>query len=99
MSVAPQRNQSCIRPSGTIEIDHTHLATLGLTPREREVMQWLCEGKRDREIAIILGLSSRTIEKHVCHIFEKLNVETRTAAASQCRYHIALSAMADPLTK
>jgi hypothetical protein len=54
-------------------------------------MRWLSEGKRDREIAIILGLSSRTVEKHVCHIFEKLKVETRTAAASQCRYSIALS--------
>ena len=97
MSVAPQHNQACIRPSGTIEIDYTHLATLGLTPREREVMQWLCEGKRDREIAIILGLSSRTIEKHVGHIFEKLDVETRTAAASQCRYRVALSSMAHAL--
>ena len=54
-------------------------------------MQWLSEGKRDREIAIILGLSSRTVEKHVGHIIEKLNVETRTAAASQCRYSVAFS--------
>lgn len=59
-------------------------------------MQWLSEGKRDREIALILGLSSRTVEKHVCHIFEKLSVETRTAAANQCRYSIALSARSEP---
>jgi DNA-binding CsgD family transcriptional regulator len=49
-------------------------------------MQWVSEGKRDREIAIILGLSSRTVEKHIGHIFEKLKVETRTAAASYCYY-------------
>ncbi len=48
-------------------------------------MHWVAEGKRDREIAIILGLSPRTVEKHVCHILEKLQVETRTAAANQGR--------------
>jgi len=97
MSVHPQRKATSIPPPGTIEIDHTHLAALGFTPREREVMRWLIEGKRDREIAIILGLSARTVEKHVGHIFQKLNVETRTAAACQCRYCVALSAQASPL--
>lgn len=67
----------------------THFASLGVTPREREVMHWIIEGKRDREVATILGISSRTVEKHVCHIFEKLNVETRTAAARTCQYSIA----------
>ncbi len=47
-------------------------------------MRWMSEGKRDREIATILGLSRRTVEKHVCHIFAKLKVETRTAAACEC---------------
>ncbi len=46
-------------------------------------MLWLSEGKRDREIATILGLSPRTVEKHVCHILEKLQVETRTAAVNE----------------
>ena len=46
-------------------------------------MHWLAEGKRDREIAIILGLSPRTIEKHVGHILKKFQVETRTAAVHQ----------------
>lgn len=100
MSLAPQQNQTRDAPSSAssagIAIDHQHLAALGLTPRECEVMQWLSEGKRDREIAIILGLSSRTVEKHVCHIFDKLSVETRTAAANQCRYSIALSARSEP---
>jgi len=61
-------------------------AAFGLTRRECEVMQWVCEGKRDREIAAILGLSARTVQVHVGHIFEKLNVETRTAAANYCHY-------------
>ena len=54
-----------------------------LTGRECEIMHWLAEGKRNREIAIILGLSPRTIEKHVGHILEKFQVETRTAAVHQ----------------
>jgi hypothetical protein len=49
------------------------------------------EGKRDSEIAVILGLSSRTVEKHVGHILEKLGVETRTAAVNECHSSLALS--------
>jgi DNA-binding CsgD family transcriptional regulator len=51
-----------------------------LTPREGEVMQWLTSGKRDRDIAEILGISPRTVHKHLQRIYEKLGVETRTAA-------------------
>ena len=95
MSLAPQRIQAkgahSSAPSLAISIDRQHLAALGLTPRECEVMHWISEGKRDSEIATILGLSPRTVEKHVCHIFEKLKVETRTAAANECRYSLALS--------
>lgn len=53
----------------------------GLTPREVEVVQWIGEGKRNAEIGLILGVSRRTVDKHIEHIFEKLGVETRTAAA------------------
>jgi DNA-binding CsgD family transcriptional regulator len=52
-----------------------------LTPREREVHRWLVAGKTDRDIAAILGCSHRTVHKHLQHIYEKLGVETRTAAA------------------
>lgn len=52
-----------------------------LTKRESEIMHWLTEGKRDREIACIIGVSHRTVHHHVEHILQKLCVETRTAAA------------------
>lgn len=55
----------------------------GLTRRECEVLLWLVEGKRDREIAIILGISPRTVSNHVARILQKLGVETRTAAAAR----------------
>lgn len=51
-----------------------------LTPREAEVMHWVTMGKTNRDIAEILQLSPRTVNKHLEHVFEKLYVETRTAA-------------------
>ena len=49
-----------------------------LTRRELEVVEWIVAGKRNHEIGKILGCSPRTVQKHVQHILEKLNVETRT---------------------
>ncbi len=58
------------------------LSVAALTPRETEVLSWLAKGKTNRDIADILGMSPRTVNKHLEHIFEKLGVETRTAAAA-----------------
>ena len=56
--------------------------TLGaLTRREREVLEWVAAGKKNRDIALILGARPRTIEKHLERVYEKLGVEGRTAAA------------------
>jgi len=52
-----------------------------LSQREKEVFLWICEGKRDREIAQILGFSYRTVTVHVRAILQKLCVENRTCAA------------------
>jgi DNA-binding NarL/FixJ family response regulator len=54
---------------------------LGLTAREGEVLMWLARGKSNRDIAEILGLSPRTVNKHLETIYDKLGVENRTAAA------------------
>lgn len=56
---------------------------LGLTPREAEVLRWVAAGKTNRDIGLILGSSPRTVTKHLEHIFTKLGVETRTAAANR----------------
>lgn len=55
---------------------------LGLTIREGEVLSWLSKGKSNRDIAQILGLSPRTVDKHLEQIYAKLGVENRTAAAA-----------------
>ena len=54
---------------------------LGLTPRAAEALLWLAQGKTNREIATILGVSESTIKKHVQEMFGKLGVKTRGAAA------------------
>ncbi|WP_425093620.1 response regulator [Tropicimonas sp. S265A] len=64
------------------ESPYQHLErTFGLTPREAEVLFWLSLGKTNRDIAQILDLSSRTINKHLETIFQKMGVDNRTAAA------------------
>ena len=55
---------------------------LGLTNREGDVLSWLSKGKTNRDIAQILGLSPRTVDKHLEQIYSKLGVENRTAAAT-----------------
>lgn len=62
---------------------------LGLTVRESEVLFWISNGKANREIAQILDMSPRTVNKHLEQIFPKLGVDNRTAAA-----RIALQALA-----
>ena len=51
-----------------------------LTRRENEVLGWIAQGKSNPDIALILGLSVRTIYKHVENLFAKLGVENRAAA-------------------
>jgi DNA-binding response OmpR family regulator/DNA-binding CsgD family transcriptional regulator len=57
-------------------------AVFKLTAREAEVLYWLAQGKTNRDIGDILGTSPATVKKQLEHVFEKLGVETRNAAAS-----------------
>jgi DNA-binding CsgD family transcriptional regulator len=59
------------------------LQSLGLSPRESEVLAWVAQGKTNPEIGTILGLSGRTIQTHLDHIYRKLDVQTRTAAVAK----------------
>jgi len=56
-------------------------AALKLTPREFEVAWWIGESKTNAAIAAILGISPRTVQKHVEHIFDRLGVESRVAVS------------------
>jgi DNA-binding CsgD family transcriptional regulator len=52
----------------------------GLTPREREVIALVADGRTNGEVAHALGVSPETVRKHLENAYEKLGVHTRTAA-------------------
>jgi DNA-binding NarL/FixJ family response regulator len=58
-----------------------------LSPGETEVLRLVVDGLSDREIADVLTISHRTVTTHVTSIFNKLGVNTRTAAASHAIRH------------
>jgi DNA-binding CsgD family transcriptional regulator len=60
----------------------SRLVSAGLTLREAEVLLWMMRGKTDSEIGVILGSRTKTVSKHLEHIYQKLGVENRTAAAN-----------------
>ena len=62
-----------------------------LTDREREVLSLIGDGLKDREIAVALGISVRTVEKHVEHILRKLHARNRSDAV-----HVQIT-VAEPL--
>lgn len=60
-----------------------------LTDREADVLLWLVNGKSNKDIAEILGISPRTVNKYLDHVYVKLGVENRTAAAMVSMRRIA----------
>lgn len=71
-----------IQPQEAIPSADVLMQTCAVTKREAEVLYWVALGKTNRDIGEILELSPRTVNKHLEHIFTKLNVETRTAAVA-----------------
>jgi DNA-binding response OmpR family regulator len=61
--------------------DHLLKEHFALTTRESEVLLWIAKGKSNRDIGDILGLSARTVNKHLEQIYVKLGVENRASAA------------------
>ena len=57
----------------------------GLTAKEMDVLQWVCQGKRNKEIGAILGISEFTARNHVEKILKKLGAENRGSAAAMAR--------------
>ncbi len=61
-------------------VPSSHSEPESLTRREHEVVRWISEGKSNRDVADLLRISPRTVEKHMENILRKLGVENRTAA-------------------
>ncbi|MGK2948980.1 MAG: response regulator transcription factor [Acidimicrobiales bacterium] len=80
-----------VRPAGTIRravADTSSLASLGLSPRERQVAAQLSTGATNQQIAETLSISVGTVKKHLQRIFVALDAETRTAAAAIVVRHL-----------
>jgi DNA-binding NarL/FixJ family response regulator len=71
-----------LREESDTAVIESLIAAFRLTQKEAEVLYWVIKGKTNKDIGDILGSSPRTVHKHLEHIFEKLGVETRTAAAN-----------------
>ena len=65
------------------EVMDPALIAAGLTAREAEVMRRVAQGSSNRDVARQLGLSDRTVQKHLEHVFRKLAVTTRSAASAR----------------
>ena len=61
----------------------TPLRSLGLTPREAEVLLLVAQGKTNSDVATVLHMAEKTVKKHMGNIFIKLGVGTRSAATLQ----------------
>jgi two-component system, NarL family, response regulator DegU len=57
------------------------ISSKSLTPRELDVLKWVVKGKTNQEIGMELGISQKTVEKHLESVFAKLKVSSRVEAA------------------
>ncbi len=80
-----------MREVSDAQVIETMSLAFRLTAREAEVLYWVVKGKINRDIGDILGASPATVKKHLEHIFAKLGVETRTAAAAMATNRIRQS--------
>jgi DNA-binding NarL/FixJ family response regulator len=68
-------------------VNRWELSGRSLTDRELEVLRFVSLGEGNKQIAASLGIAEATVKAHLVHIFEKLGVENRTAAARVAREH------------
>jgi DNA-binding NarL/FixJ family response regulator len=81
-AIGPDEFLLAVRREQKVDDKEVLRASFTLTVREAEVLLWIASGKSNRDIGEILGLSPRTVNKHLEQIFAKLGVENRTAAAA-----------------
>jgi DNA-binding CsgD family transcriptional regulator len=72
-------------PPAPFAVNERALESLGISGREREVLELLAAGKSNKEIARRLDVSPNTVKTHVSKLFEKLGVRRRTEAISRAR--------------
>ncbi|MFO1328344.1 MAG: helix-turn-helix transcriptional regulator [Rubrivivax sp.] len=67
------------------ERDARSVESLGLTPRELQILEWIAEGLSNREIAARAFVSENTVKTHAARVFDKLGARRRTQAVQRAR--------------
>jgi DNA-binding CsgD family transcriptional regulator len=79
--LTPQR-----APAGPFERNAAAIRSLGLSPRELDILDRLAAGESNKEIARRLGISPNTVKTHVARVYDKLGVQRRVQAVEKARF-------------
>jgi DNA-binding CsgD family transcriptional regulator len=75
------------RPAGAqFERNDAAIRSLGLSPRECQILERLAAGRSNKEMARDLGISPNTVKTHVARVYEKLGVQRRVQAVEKARW-------------
>ncbi len=74
------------KPAAPFERNTAAIATLGLTPRECQILDLLASGQSNKELAKTLGVSPNTVKTHLSSLFAKLQVDRRVKAIEKARF-------------
>jgi DNA-binding CsgD family transcriptional regulator len=74
------------KPAAPFERNTAAIASLGLTPRECEILDHLASGQSNKELARALGVSPNTVKTHLANLFAKLGVDRRVKAIEKARF-------------
>jgi DNA-binding CsgD family transcriptional regulator len=80
------RKLTSVPPTGPFERNQAAIRSLGLSPRECEILALLASGQSNKELARTLGISPNTVKTHVARIYEKLEVDRRVQAIEKARW-------------
>lgn len=69
-----------------LSLPYRNPAARSLTPRQREALHWVGDGKTTQDIALLMGLTAGTVEKHLRLAREALNVETTAQAVLKASF-------------
>ncbi len=73
-------------PAAAFERNRAAIRSLGLSPRECEILELLASGQSNKEMARSLGISPNTVKTHVGRVYEKLEVQKRVQAIEKARW-------------
>jgi DNA-binding CsgD family transcriptional regulator len=73
-------------PPAEFQVNQAAIRSIGLTPREHEILEWLASGQSNKELARSLDISPNTVKTHLARLYEKLEVRNRVEAIEKARW-------------